>query len=112
MRRFAEAPPVASGTVLWVAGAAILINTATALLFLGGREHDLNIRSAYLHMAGDAAVSLGVLIAAVPRLVSDVLGIADRLEQGEFLLAGHDWGGVVAWACAMANGGAFAAWRF
>jgi cobalt-zinc-cadmium efflux system protein len=65
MRRFAEAPPVASGTVLWVAGAAILINMATALLFLGGREHDLNIRSAYLHMAGDAAVSLGVLIAAL-----------------------------------------------
>jgi pimeloyl-ACP methyl ester carboxylesterase len=41
----------------------------------------------------------------VPRLVSDVLGIADRLEQGEFLLAGHDWGGVVAWACAMADEG-------
>jgi cobalt-zinc-cadmium efflux system protein len=65
VRRFAEALPVASGTVLWVAGAAIVINMATALLFLGGREHDLNIKSAFLHMAGDAAVSLGVVIAAL-----------------------------------------------
>jgi cobalt-zinc-cadmium efflux system protein len=65
IRRFAEAPPVASAMVLWVAGAAIIINTATALLFLGGREHDLNIKSAFLHMAGDAAVSLGVVIAAL-----------------------------------------------
>jgi cobalt-zinc-cadmium efflux system protein len=65
IRRFAEAAPIASATVLWVAGAAIVINTATALLFLGGREHDLNIKSAFLHMAGDAAVSLGVVIAAL-----------------------------------------------
>jgi len=65
IRRFAEAPPVASATVLWVAGTAIVINTATAFLFLGGREHDLNIKSAFLHMAGDAAVSLGVVIAAL-----------------------------------------------
>jgi cobalt-zinc-cadmium efflux system protein len=65
IRRFVEAPPVASAMVLWVAGAAIVINTATALLFLGGREHDLNIKSAFLHMAGDAAVSLGVVIAAL-----------------------------------------------
>jgi cobalt-zinc-cadmium efflux system protein len=64
-RRFMEAPPVASGTVVWVAGAAIVINTATALLFLGGREHDLNIKSAFLHMAVDAAVSLGVVVAAL-----------------------------------------------
>jgi cobalt-zinc-cadmium efflux system protein len=65
VRRFAEAPPIASGMVLWVAGAAIVINSATALLFLGGRERDLNIKSAFLHMAGDAAVSLGVVIAAL-----------------------------------------------
>ncbi|HUI19721.1 MAG TPA: cation diffusion facilitator family transporter [Methylocella sp.] len=65
MRRFAEAPPVASTMVLWVAGVAIVINTATALLFLGGREHDLNVKSAFLHMAGDAAVSFGVVIAAL-----------------------------------------------
>ena len=65
MQRFAEAPPVASDTVLWVAGAAIVINAATALLFIRGRKHDLNIGGAFLHMAGDAAVSLGVVIAAL-----------------------------------------------
>ncbi len=65
VQRLASAPPVASGTVLWVASVAIIINTTTALLFLRGREHDLNIRGAFLHMAGDAAVSLGVVIAAL-----------------------------------------------
>ena len=59
------APEVASGTVLWVALAAIVINTATALLFLRGREQDLNIRGAFVHMAGDAAVSAGVVIVAL-----------------------------------------------
>ena len=64
--RLLSAPPeVASGTVIWVALAAIVINTATALLFLRGREQDLNIRGAFIHMAGDAAVSLGVVIVAL-----------------------------------------------
>ena len=39
----------------------------------------------------------------VPNLVGDVLGIADRLERQQFMLAGHDWGGVIAWACAMGH---------
>ena len=65
-QRLMSAPPeVASGTVIWVALAAIVINTATALLFLRGREQDLNIRGAFIHMAGDAAVSLGVVIVAL-----------------------------------------------
>src|SRR5690606_4019318 len=51
------------GTVVMsVAGIGVVINTATALLFLRGREHDLNIRGAFLHMAADAAVSLGVVL--------------------------------------------------
>jgi cobalt-zinc-cadmium efflux system protein len=65
MQRLADPPPVATGPVLWVATIAIVINTATALLFLRGREHDLNIKGAFLHMAADAAVSLGVVVAAV-----------------------------------------------
>lgn len=65
VQRLSHAPPVASGTVLWVASVAIAINTATALLFVRGREHDLNIRGAFLHMVGDAAVSLGVVVAAL-----------------------------------------------
>lgn len=65
-QRLAGAPPaVASGTVLCVALAAIVINTATALLFMRGREQDLNIRGAFIHMAGDAAVSAGVVVVAL-----------------------------------------------
>jgi cobalt-zinc-cadmium efflux system protein len=46
-----------------VAGIGIVINTATALLFMRGRESDLNIRGAFLHMAADALVSAGVVVA-------------------------------------------------
>jgi cobalt-zinc-cadmium efflux system protein len=49
-------------TIIAVAGVGIVINTATALLFMRGRESDLNIRGAFLHMAADALVSLGVVI--------------------------------------------------
>ena len=52
---------VATGTVMLVAFLGVIINTATALLFMRGKEHDLNIRGAYLHMAADAAISLGVV---------------------------------------------------
>jgi len=64
IRRFAHPESVAGGTVMAVAAAGIVINGFTALLFMAGRHRDLNIRGAFLHMAGDAAVSLGVVIAA------------------------------------------------
>ena len=48
-------------TIMAVAGIGIVINTATALLFMRGRESDLNIRGAFLHMAADALVSAGVV---------------------------------------------------
>src|SRR5205085_2768332 len=51
------------GTMMAVAAVGIVINTATALLFARGRKHDLNIRAAFLHMAADALVSLGVVVA-------------------------------------------------
>jgi cobalt-zinc-cadmium efflux system protein len=50
-------------TVMVVAGIGIVINTATALLFMRGGKNDLNIRGAFLHMAADALVSAGVVIA-------------------------------------------------
>ena len=57
------APPATQGwTLIGVAGVGIVVNTATALLFMRGREGDLNIRGAFLHMAGDALVSLGVVL--------------------------------------------------
>ena len=55
--------PVAAGPVMAVAAIGIAINTATALLFLRGSAHDINLRGAYLHMAADAAVSAGVVVA-------------------------------------------------
>ena len=50
-------------TIMVVAGVGIVINTVTALLFMRGAQNDLNIRGAFLHMAADAMVSAGVVIA-------------------------------------------------
>ena len=52
-------------TIMIVAGVGIVINALTALLFARGREHDINIRGAYLHMAADAAVSAAVVFAGL-----------------------------------------------
>jgi cobalt-zinc-cadmium efflux system protein len=62
VRRFGDPSPVPGATVMIVAGIGIVINTATALLFMRGRKHDLNIRGAYLHMAADAGVSAAVVV--------------------------------------------------
>lgn len=62
--RLAHPQPVAGATVMAVAAIGILVNGGTALLFLSGRKGDLNIRGAFLHMASDAVVSLGVVVAA------------------------------------------------
>lgn len=63
IRRFFEPVQVQGTTVIVVAGIGVVINAATALLFMRGRHHDLNIRGAYLHMVADALVSVGVVIA-------------------------------------------------
>lgn len=62
--RLHEPEPVAGVTVMVVAGIGILINGFTAMLFASGRKDDINIEGAYLHMAADAAVSLGVVVSA------------------------------------------------
>lgn len=62
-RRLLEPAPVAAGTVMIVAGIGILVNGATALLFMRGSHGDLNIRGAFLHMVADAAISAGVVLA-------------------------------------------------
>ncbi|MCP3062176.1 cation diffusion facilitator family transporter [Myxococcus sp. K38C18041901] len=62
IRRFGEPAPVASLTVMSVAGIGVVINTATALLFWKGRKNDLNVQGAFLHMAADAGVSLAVVL--------------------------------------------------
>jgi cobalt-zinc-cadmium efflux system protein len=68
--RLVDPEPVASQTVMVVAGIGIVINGATALLFMKGRRGDLNIRAAFLHMVADAAVSLGVVITGLAILLT------------------------------------------
>ena len=65
VQRLGNPEPVAEMTVIWVATIGIVINTVTALMFRSGAKGDINVRGAFLHMAADAAVSLGVVIAAV-----------------------------------------------
>ncbi|MBN8822225.1 MULTISPECIES: cation diffusion facilitator family transporter [unclassified Spirosoma] len=65
IHRFRQPEPVAGGAVAWVAGFGILVNAGSALLFFRNKEHDLNAKGAYLHLATDALVSLGVVIAGI-----------------------------------------------
>ena len=65
VHRFQDPQPVQGRVVILVAFIGVIINTATALLFVRGQKHDLNIRGAFLHMAADAAVSLGVVLAGI-----------------------------------------------
>lgn len=61
-----QSPEATEGwTIIAVAAFGIVVNTLTALLFMRGRQHDLNIRGAFLHMAADALVSLGVVLGGV-----------------------------------------------
>ncbi len=63
--RFFDPTPVEGMIVITVAAIGVVINTLTALLFVSGRKHDLNIQGAFLHMAADAGISLGVAVAGV-----------------------------------------------
>jgi cobalt-zinc-cadmium efflux system protein len=63
VHRLGAPQPIDGVTVMVVAGIGIAVNTATALLFLRGAAGDLNIRGAFLHMAADALVSAGVVVA-------------------------------------------------
>ncbi|ARJ66383.1 cobalt transporter [Magnetospirillum sp. ME-1] len=63
--RFGHPQPVQGGVVMAVAALGIVVNTGTALLFMKGASGDLNLRGAFLHMVGDAAVSAAVVVAAL-----------------------------------------------
>ena len=64
-QRFSDPAPTAGLTVSMVAGVGIAVNAITAWMFARGRKGDVNIRGAYLHMAADALVSAGVVIAGI-----------------------------------------------
>lgn len=63
--RFLHAEPVNGALVMATAGVGVLVNGLTALMFMRGREGDANVRAAFLHMAGDALISVGVIVAGL-----------------------------------------------
>jgi cobalt-zinc-cadmium efflux system protein len=65
VRRLMHPAPADARVMIWVAAAAIVVNLLTAMLFARGRERDLNVRAAFLHMAADAAVSAAVVAAGL-----------------------------------------------
>ena len=80
IRRFSDPAEVSAGPVIAVAAIGVVINTATALLFMRGRHDDLNIRGAFLHMAGDAGVSLAVVLGAVVMIYTGLSWIDPALS--------------------------------
>jgi cobalt-zinc-cadmium efflux system protein len=65
LRRLNRGDVVDTNIVMWVAAGGVILNGVTAWLFMSGRESDLNIRGAFLHMAADAAISAGVVVAGL-----------------------------------------------
>ena len=70
LRRLVEPEPAAGLTMIVVGAIGIVVNGGTALLFASGRRYDLNIRGAFLHMAADALVTLGVVAAGAAMLAT------------------------------------------
>ena len=81
IRRFLSPAPVATQAVMITAAIGVVLNTATALLFLRGQD-DLNVRGAFQHMAADAAVSLAVVAAAALMAATGLLWIDPALSLG------------------------------
>ena len=65
LHRFLNPEPISGTTIAIVAAIGIVINTGTALMFLKGKENDLNVKSAYLHLMSDALVSVGLVIGGI-----------------------------------------------
>ena len=64
VERLGRPEPIAPLLVMAVAAIGVVVNTLTALMFIKGAHGDVNARGAFLHMAGDAAVSVGVILSA------------------------------------------------
>jgi cobalt-zinc-cadmium efflux system protein len=85
MMRMIHPEPAASLTMIYVAALGVFINGATAWFFMAGRHDDLNIRGAYLHMAGDAVISLGVVVSGMVMLYTQWLWIDPLMS---FIISG------------------------
>ncbi len=75
IRRLGSPEPVAGKTMMAVAAIGIVVNAVTAWLFASGRKDDINLRGAFLHMASDALVSVGVVAAGLLILLTNWLWI-------------------------------------
>jgi cobalt-zinc-cadmium efflux system protein len=93
INRFSDPQPVSGATIIYIAALGVVINAATAALFMANRGKDLNIRAAFLHMAADAGVSLGVVVAGIGILTIGWLWIDPlvSLVIAAIILAGT-WG--------------------
>src|SRR2546421_79364 len=89
IQRLAQPEDVAGGTVMAVAAIGIVVNTISALLFMSGRNRDLNFKGAFLHMAGDAVVSAG----------GGVGGVGGKVEGGGGACRGGGGWGVGGGGC-------------
>src|SRR5574344_1409714 len=65
IHKFYEPTTINGAAVSWTAGVGIIINGATALMLMKGQQNDLNIRGAFLHMAADTLVSVGVVVSGI-----------------------------------------------
>lgn len=65
IRKIQHPEPIDGTLVSWTAGVGIIVNGVTAWMLMKDQKHDLNIRGAFLHMAADTLVSLGVVIAGI-----------------------------------------------
>ena len=57
--------PVEGAAIVWTAGVGVIVNAVTAWLFMKDKEKDMNVKGAYLHMAADTLVSVGVVISGI-----------------------------------------------
>ncbi len=80
IERLREPVAVDGGTVSIIAAIGIVLNSVSAWLFMRGSKHDLNVRAAFLHMAGDAAVSAGVVLAGLIILWTGVLWVDSAMS--------------------------------
>lgn len=85
IRKLHDPQPVEGGAIAWVAGVGIVVNAFTAWLFVRDKERDLNVKGAYLHMAADALVSVGVVVSGIAirftgwYVIDPIVGIAIAL---------------------------------
>jgi cobalt-zinc-cadmium efflux system protein len=93
VRRLQQPEPVAGGLVIVVASIGVIVNGVSAALFVSGSREDINLRGAFLHLASDAAVSVGVALAGVAILITGWLWLdpAVSIAIGLVILVGT-WG--------------------